>query len=79
MKRVPRANARYPLRSREGRGESREHSTPVTATPPAFKVRHPSQLLPGPRISLRLPSSSTANAVAIFQGPLFKLPSIPFY
>eukprot|EP00983_Pelagomonas_calceolata_P082575 1155965-Pelagomonas_calceolata.AAC.1 len=33
---------------------------------------------PGPRISLRPPSSSTATYVAIFQGPQLKSPSIPF-
>eukprot|EP00983_Pelagomonas_calceolata_P123589 1161024-Pelagomonas_calceolata.AAC.1 len=33
-------------------------------------------LTPGPKISLRPPSSSTATSVAIFQGPQLKLPSI---
>eukprot|EP00983_Pelagomonas_calceolata_P079403 1154649-Pelagomonas_calceolata.AAC.1 len=46
MKRVPRINPRYPLRSRGGRGGNREHSAPAKATPPPSKVRHPSQLLP---------------------------------
>eukprot|EP00983_Pelagomonas_calceolata_P043411 1138883-Pelagomonas_calceolata.AAC.1 len=49
MKIVPRTNSRYPLRSRGGRGRNREHSAPATATLPASKVRHPSQLLPGQR------------------------------
>eukprot|EP00983_Pelagomonas_calceolata_P020514 646185-Pelagomonas_calceolata.AAC.1 len=49
MKRVPRTNSRYPLRSRGGRGGNREHLAPATATPPTSKVRHPSQLLPGQR------------------------------
>eukprot|EP00983_Pelagomonas_calceolata_P079789 1154868-Pelagomonas_calceolata.AAC.10 len=44
MKRVPRTNSRYPLRSRGGHGGSREHSAPATATPLNSKVRHPSQL-----------------------------------
>eukprot|EP00983_Pelagomonas_calceolata_P028649 897065-Pelagomonas_calceolata.AAC.1 len=44
MKRVPKTNSRYPLRSRGGRRGNREHSAP--ATPPSCKVRHPSQLLP---------------------------------
>eukprot|EP00983_Pelagomonas_calceolata_P069829 1150521-Pelagomonas_calceolata.AAC.6 len=42
---LPRTNARYALRSRGGRGGNREHSAPATATPPAYEVRHPSQLL----------------------------------
>eukprot|EP00983_Pelagomonas_calceolata_P061204 1146726-Pelagomonas_calceolata.AAC.1 len=29
--------------------KGREQSAPATATPPTFKVRHPSQLLPGQR------------------------------
>eukprot|EP00983_Pelagomonas_calceolata_P121384 1160794-Pelagomonas_calceolata.AAC.6 len=33
---------------------------------------------PGPRISWRPPSNSTATSVAIFQGPQLKSPSIPF-
>eukprot|EP00983_Pelagomonas_calceolata_P025310 793958-Pelagomonas_calceolata.AAC.1 len=37
MKRVPRTNSRYPLRSRGGRGRNREHSAPATATPPPSK------------------------------------------
>eukprot|EP00983_Pelagomonas_calceolata_P125227 1161191-Pelagomonas_calceolata.AAC.7 len=37
---------RYTLRSRGGRWENREPSASVTATSPASKVRHPSQLLP---------------------------------
>eukprot|EP00983_Pelagomonas_calceolata_P086556 1156784-Pelagomonas_calceolata.AAC.1 len=43
MKRVPRANSRYPLGSRGGHGGNREHSAPATATPPDSKpeVRHP--------------------------------------
>eukprot|EP00983_Pelagomonas_calceolata_P067821 1149638-Pelagomonas_calceolata.AAC.4 len=43
IKRVPRTNPRG------GRGGNREHSAPVTATPPASEVHHPSQLLPGQR------------------------------
>eukprot|EP00983_Pelagomonas_calceolata_P103474 1158916-Pelagomonas_calceolata.AAC.22 len=90
MKGVPRNNFRYPLKSRGGYKGNREHSAPATATPPASKARHPSQLLskqrhihlveikycgdtrpknqltPGPRISWRPPSSSTATYVAIF-------------
>eukprot|EP00983_Pelagomonas_calceolata_P088291 1157171-Pelagomonas_calceolata.AAC.3 len=59
MKRVPRTNSRYPLRSRGGHGGNRKHSAPATATPHTSKVRHPSQLLtdqrhtPSPRISLK--------------------------
>eukprot|EP00983_Pelagomonas_calceolata_P038558 1136833-Pelagomonas_calceolata.AAC.3 len=34
------------MRSRGGRGGSREHSVPTTASPPASKVRHPNQFLP---------------------------------
>eukprot|EP00983_Pelagomonas_calceolata_P022179 697078-Pelagomonas_calceolata.AAC.1 len=49
MKRVPRTNSRYPLRSRGGRGGNREHSAQATATPPTSKIRHPSQLLPKQR------------------------------
>eukprot|EP00983_Pelagomonas_calceolata_P069106 1150251-Pelagomonas_calceolata.AAC.1 len=49
MKRVPRTNSQYPLRSRGGRGRNREHSALATATPPPSKVCHPSQLLPGQR------------------------------
>eukprot|EP00983_Pelagomonas_calceolata_P092739 1157702-Pelagomonas_calceolata.AAC.8 len=49
MKRVAMTSSRYLLRSRGGHGGNREHSAPATATPPAFKVRHPSQLLPGQR------------------------------
>eukprot|EP00983_Pelagomonas_calceolata_P060460 1146369-Pelagomonas_calceolata.AAC.1 len=49
MKRVPRSNSRYPLRSRGGCGGDRERSAPATATPLASKARHPSQLLPGQR------------------------------
>eukprot|EP00983_Pelagomonas_calceolata_P085711 1156613-Pelagomonas_calceolata.AAC.6 len=49
MIRVPRTNSRHPLRSRGGRGGNREHSAPATVTPPASKVRHPSQLLPEQR------------------------------
>eukprot|EP00983_Pelagomonas_calceolata_P035870 1122679-Pelagomonas_calceolata.AAC.1 len=39
----------FKLRSRWGRGGSREHSAPATATPPTSKVRHLSQLLPEQR------------------------------
>eukprot|EP00983_Pelagomonas_calceolata_P012439 398571-Pelagomonas_calceolata.AAC.1 len=93
IKRVPETNSRYPLRNRGGHGGSREHSAPAIATLPAFKVRYPCQLLPGdasilwksntvkapvPRISLRLPSSSTAIYVTILQGSQLKSPSIPF-
>eukprot|EP00983_Pelagomonas_calceolata_P079047 1154513-Pelagomonas_calceolata.AAC.2 len=46
MKRVPRTNSRYLLRSTGGRGGNRGHSAPATATPPTSEVRHPSQLLP---------------------------------
>eukprot|EP00983_Pelagomonas_calceolata_P068599 1149987-Pelagomonas_calceolata.AAC.3 len=46
MKRVPRTNSRHLLRKRGGRGGSREHSEPAEATPPIFKVRHPSLLNP---------------------------------
>eukprot|EP00983_Pelagomonas_calceolata_P113519 1159995-Pelagomonas_calceolata.AAC.8 len=49
MKRVPKTNSRHPLRSTGGCERSREHSAPATATPPTFKVRHPSQLLPEQR------------------------------
>eukprot|EP00983_Pelagomonas_calceolata_P039717 1137308-Pelagomonas_calceolata.AAC.2 len=49
MKREPRTNFRYTLRSRGGRGENREHSVPAIVTTPASKARHPSQLLPGQR------------------------------
>eukprot|EP00983_Pelagomonas_calceolata_P022487 707846-Pelagomonas_calceolata.AAC.1 len=54
MKRVPRTNSRYPLRSRGGRGGDvppvdREHIAPATATPPTSKARHPSQLPPEQR------------------------------
>eukprot|EP00983_Pelagomonas_calceolata_P121780 1160832-Pelagomonas_calceolata.AAC.2 len=48
------------LRSRWGQGGNRDHQVPATATPPASKVCHPSQLLPEPRQRkkerLRLPS-----------------------
>eukprot|EP00983_Pelagomonas_calceolata_P001948 65809-Pelagomonas_calceolata.AAC.3 len=37
MKRVPRTNSRYPLRSRGGHRGNREHSAPATATPLAFR------------------------------------------
>eukprot|EP00983_Pelagomonas_calceolata_P038020 1136639-Pelagomonas_calceolata.AAC.1 len=46
------AKGLYPVsgvRSRGGYAGNREHSAPVTATPPSFKVRHPSQLLPEQR------------------------------
>eukprot|EP00983_Pelagomonas_calceolata_P057328 1145028-Pelagomonas_calceolata.AAC.1 len=91
MKRVPRTNSRYPLRSRGGCGGNREHSAPATATLPAFKVRHPIQLLPehtsilwrsntvktpGPRINWRPQSSSVATPVIIFQGPQITLHTI---
>eukprot|EP00983_Pelagomonas_calceolata_P003487 113533-Pelagomonas_calceolata.AAC.1 len=46
MKRVPRTNYWYPLRSAGGRRGNREHSAPATAAPSTSKVRHPSQLLP---------------------------------
>eukprot|EP00983_Pelagomonas_calceolata_P124971 1161167-Pelagomonas_calceolata.AAC.1 len=49
MKRVPRTNSRYPLRSRGGRGGNREHSAPATASSPTSKVRHPSKLPPEQR------------------------------
>eukprot|EP00983_Pelagomonas_calceolata_P000599 21082-Pelagomonas_calceolata.AAC.1 len=49
MKRVPRTISWYPLKSRGGRGGSREHSASATASPPAFKVHYPSQLLPEQR------------------------------
>eukprot|EP00983_Pelagomonas_calceolata_P053516 1143326-Pelagomonas_calceolata.AAC.1 len=49
MEKVPRANSRCLLRSRGGHGGNREHPAPATATPPASKVCHPSQLLPGQR------------------------------
>eukprot|EP00983_Pelagomonas_calceolata_P078665 1154334-Pelagomonas_calceolata.AAC.1 len=53
MKGVPRTDSRYPLRSKGGYRENslslREHSAPATASPPAFKVRHPNQILPGQR------------------------------
>eukprot|EP00983_Pelagomonas_calceolata_P047904 1140844-Pelagomonas_calceolata.AAC.1 len=48
IKRVPRTNSRYPLRSRGGQG-NREQSVPVTATSSVSKVRHPSQILPKQR------------------------------
>eukprot|EP00983_Pelagomonas_calceolata_P056433 1144584-Pelagomonas_calceolata.AAC.1 len=70
MKRVPRTNSPYPLRSRGGCVRNREHSAPATATPPAFKIS-------GPRISLRPQSSSIVTSVVIFQGPQLKSPSIP--
>eukprot|EP00983_Pelagomonas_calceolata_P038555 1136832-Pelagomonas_calceolata.AAC.1 len=47
MKEVPKTSFWYPLGSRGGRGGNSEHSVQATATPPASKVRHPSQLLPG--------------------------------
>eukprot|EP00983_Pelagomonas_calceolata_P038423 1136796-Pelagomonas_calceolata.AAC.2 len=46
MKRVPRMNSQFPLRSRGGRGGNREHSAPATASSPTSKVRHLSQLPP---------------------------------
>eukprot|EP00983_Pelagomonas_calceolata_P100326 1158554-Pelagomonas_calceolata.AAC.11 len=49
LKRVPRSNSRYLLRSAGGRGGNREDSAPATATTPTSKVRHPSQLLPQQR------------------------------
>eukprot|EP00983_Pelagomonas_calceolata_P049910 1141702-Pelagomonas_calceolata.AAC.2 len=49
LKREPRTNSWYLLRSSDGCGGDREHSAPATATPPASKVRHPSQLLPEQR------------------------------
>eukprot|EP00983_Pelagomonas_calceolata_P025039 787278-Pelagomonas_calceolata.AAC.1 len=49
MKRVPRTNSRYPLRSRGGHRGNREHSAPATTTSPTSKVRNPSQLLPEKR------------------------------
>eukprot|EP00983_Pelagomonas_calceolata_P038747 1136908-Pelagomonas_calceolata.AAC.1 len=92
MKRVPRSNSQYLLRSAEGRGENREESAPATATPPNSKARHPSQLLPDqrhvhlvevkycedtrPKASSRPPSSSTAAYVVIFQRSQLKSPSI---
>eukprot|EP00983_Pelagomonas_calceolata_P028175 882608-Pelagomonas_calceolata.AAC.2 len=42
-------NSWYPLRCKGRREGNREHSAPATATPPASKVRHPSQLLLGQR------------------------------
>eukprot|EP00983_Pelagomonas_calceolata_P115997 1160258-Pelagomonas_calceolata.AAC.6 len=45
MKRVPRTNSRYLLRSRGGHGGNREHSAPAAPSSPTSKVRHPSQLL----------------------------------
>eukprot|EP00983_Pelagomonas_calceolata_P064094 1147981-Pelagomonas_calceolata.AAC.2 len=82
MKRVPRTNSRYPLRSREGHGGSREHSAPAIAPPPAYKLSRPSSQTtwlkkPGPRISLRPPSSSSAIYVTTFQGPQLNLAFIP--
>eukprot|EP00983_Pelagomonas_calceolata_P011934 383967-Pelagomonas_calceolata.AAC.2 len=47
MKTGPRTDSKYLLRSRGGYGGNREHSAAATATPPASKVCHPSQLLPG--------------------------------
>eukprot|EP00983_Pelagomonas_calceolata_P113958 1160044-Pelagomonas_calceolata.AAC.5 len=51
----------------------------------SFQIRGTSTLwrsntvkAPGPRNSLRPPSSSTVTCVAIFQGPQLKSPSIPF-
>eukprot|EP00983_Pelagomonas_calceolata_P044408 1139285-Pelagomonas_calceolata.AAC.3 len=44
--RVPRTDSQYLSRSRGRCGGNRELSTPATATPPASRVRHPSQLLP---------------------------------
>eukprot|EP00983_Pelagomonas_calceolata_P078029 1154109-Pelagomonas_calceolata.AAC.4 len=92
IKRATRIRFRYPWRSREGCGENREHSAPASATPPASKFRHPSQLpeerrihlvdvtvkRPDPKFSSRPPSSSTARYVTICQGPQLKLPFIPF-
>eukprot|EP00983_Pelagomonas_calceolata_P078316 1154231-Pelagomonas_calceolata.AAC.2 len=49
VKRVPRTNSRYLLRSKGGHWGNREHSAPATATPPTSKVRHPSQLHPEQR------------------------------
>eukprot|EP00983_Pelagomonas_calceolata_P058810 1145636-Pelagomonas_calceolata.AAC.8 len=48
-RRATRTKPRDPLRSRGVRRGNREHSAPATATAPAFKVRYPSQLLPGQR------------------------------
>eukprot|EP00983_Pelagomonas_calceolata_P055241 1144060-Pelagomonas_calceolata.AAC.1 len=49
MKRVPRTNSRYPLRSRGGRVGNREHSAPATASSPTSEVCHPNHLLPKQR------------------------------
>eukprot|EP00983_Pelagomonas_calceolata_P084366 1156351-Pelagomonas_calceolata.AAC.2 len=51
--------SRYSFRSREGRGGNREHSGPTTAIPPAFEVRHPSQILPEQRHMWRLNTVKT--------------------
>eukprot|EP00983_Pelagomonas_calceolata_P057707 1145184-Pelagomonas_calceolata.AAC.1 len=54
MKRVPRTNSRYPLRSTGGHRGNREHSAPAAATPPTPKARHhdPGQLPPEQKHSL---------------------------
>eukprot|EP00983_Pelagomonas_calceolata_P047000 1140422-Pelagomonas_calceolata.AAC.8 len=49
LKRVPRSNSQYLLRSAGGRRGNRENSEPTTATPPTFKAQDPSQLLPDQR------------------------------
>eukprot|EP00983_Pelagomonas_calceolata_P062513 1147332-Pelagomonas_calceolata.AAC.2 len=91
MKRVPRINSRYPLRSRGGQGED---SAPATATPPASKVRHPSQLLPEqrhvhllevkycedtrPKNQLEASKQQHRNLCRHLSRPQLKSPSIPF-
>eukprot|EP00983_Pelagomonas_calceolata_P134145 1162029-Pelagomonas_calceolata.AAC.8 len=49
MNRVPRTNYWCSLISRGGHRGNREHSAPATATPPAYEVHHPGQLLPEQR------------------------------
>eukprot|EP00983_Pelagomonas_calceolata_P091264 1157521-Pelagomonas_calceolata.AAC.17 len=83
-----------PWRNNKGKCEGNwDYSALATATPPAIKVRHPSQFLsergrtilwrsntvkaPGPRISSRPPNSNTVTPATIIQGPSHKLPFRP--
>eukprot|EP00983_Pelagomonas_calceolata_P063052 1147566-Pelagomonas_calceolata.AAC.3 len=84
MKRVPRTNSRYLLRSRGGRGgtgSTQRQPRPLRLLPRSVTLVSSTQnrgmstlwksntvKTPGPRISLRPPNGSTAIYVAIFQG-----------
>eukprot|EP00983_Pelagomonas_calceolata_P068767 1150059-Pelagomonas_calceolata.AAC.2 len=89
MKRVPRTNSQYQLRSRGGTGSTQRQPQPLQPLSRSvilvgsLQDRGTSTLwklntvrIPSPRISLRPPSSSIAIYVTTFQGAQLKSPSI---